>query len=258
MNTRTTSDIRDHFSRRASEYETFGTWVNDEAILFAIMDCIPKLSPQILNVVDLGAGTGAVARYILKKYPFSKSVTAVDICPEMLSKILEPEIKKYVTSLENMPFENDIFDVAISRQCLHYVENLEQAIKEIRRIIKNNGVFILSQIVPLESTMKDYWYKITKFRQPLRQNYYSEDDWIASFKYEGFFPVSIERFSHRGSVLKWANKYDISDLALINEHKKLLLNAPKQFIEEYNVVKNGEDVNYDSFWFVAKFRLDIW
>lgn len=252
------TEITKHFSSRSNTYDAISTWVNNDTILSCITDCIPELlgEQEILNIVDLGAGTGAVSKYIHRKYPFNKKITAVDICQDMLSKISEPDIIKYVSSLENMPFLDNTFDVAVSRQCLHYVENLDQVIQEVKRIVKDNGVFVLSQIVPLESAVKDYWSKVIKFRQPLRKHYFSEKDWINLFICEDFSVLSIERFSHRGSVMKWASKYNISDFSMIEEHKKLLLNAPKQFIEEYNVLQNADDVNYDSFWFVAKFRLN--
>lgn len=250
-------EIANHFSNRSEIYDAISTWVNNETILSSMLSCIPELpeEQEILNIVDLGAGTGAVSKYILKKYPFSKNIIAVDICEDMLHKISEPDITKYVSSLEKMPFLDNTFDVAVSRQCLHYIENLDLVIQEIKRILKDDSVFVLSQIVPLETLMKDYWSKIIKFRQPLRKHYFSENDWINLFICEGFSVLSIERFSHRGSVLKWASKYNITDLDMIDEHKKLLLNAPEQFIKEYNVSQNNDDVNYDSFWFVVKFSL---
>lgn len=249
-------EIVEHFAGRSNVYDTFGTWVNNDAILSSMTEYIPESHEKKLNIVDLGAGTGAVSKYIFKEYPFNKSITAVDICEDMLSKILEPEIEKCVTTLESMPFANDTFDVAVSRQCLHYVEQLGQAVKEIKRILKKNGIFVLSQIVPLESEMKDYWSEMIQFRQPLRKHYFSENDWINTFTIQGFNLVSIERFSHRGSIKKWANKYNISVSVLLDEHKRLLLKAPRQFIEEYSVLENEDDVNYNSFWFVAKFVLE--
>lgn len=256
MNSIKSIEISKHFSSRSNVYDTLGNWVNNEVILSSIAACIPKSPQKLLNVVDLGAGTGAVSKYILGKYPYDISISAVDICPDMLSKIENTEIKKYVASLDSMPFENDTFDVAVSRQCLHYVEDLKQAIREIKRIVKKKGIFVLSQIVPLDSNMKAFWSEIIRFRQPLRKHYFSEFDWINLFIYEGFKLLQIERFSHRGSVKSWAKKYNISDLSVINEYKRLLLNAPKQFIEEYNVSQDMDDINYDTFWFVAKFTLD--
>lgn len=248
-------EIVTHFSDRSKVYDESGTWVNNNIILSSIVDCLPMSSNEILNIVDLGAGTGAVAKYIFKQYPYRKTVTAVDICPEMLSKIIEPEIKKYVASLEALPFENNTFDIALSRQCLHYIKDIGRAINEIKRIIKKDGELILLQIVPIESETKDYWSQITQFRQPLRKHYFSENDWLNIFIREGFNPVLIKRFSHQGSILKWAKKYNISDKNLINKYKKMLINAPKQFIEEYHVLPNKDDVKYDSFWILAKFNL---
>lgn len=256
MNAIKSIEISKHFSSRSNVYDTLGNWVNNESILSSIEACIPKFPQKLLNVVDLGAGTGAVSKYILEKYPYSISISAVDICPDMLSKIENAEIKKYIASLDSMPFENGIFDVAVSRQCLHYVEDLKQAIREIKRIVKKKGIFVLSQIVPLDTNMKEYWSEIIRFRQPLRKHYLSEPDWINLFICEGFKPLLIERFSHRGSVKNWANKYNIDDLSIINEYKRLLINAPEQFIKEYNVSQDMDDINYDSFWFVAKFILD--
>lgn len=249
-------EIVEHFAARSNLYDKFGTWVNNDTILSFIKEYIPEFQDKKLDIVDLGAGTGVVSKYIFREYLFNKSITAVDICAKMLSAILEPEIKKCVTSVESMPFANNTFDVAVSRQCLHYVEQLEQAIEEIKRILKKDGVFILAQIVPIESEMKEYWSDMIRFRQPLRKHYFSENDWINSFVDHGFNLLSIERFSHRGSINKWANKYNINDSTLLDEHKRWLLKAPQQFIEEYNVLENEDDVSYNSFWFVAKFSLE--
>lgn len=256
MGTLKTSDIEEHFSNRSNVYDAFGTWVNNDTILSSMASFIPESQDRSIDIVDLGAGTGAVSKYILKEYPFEKSIIAVDICADMLEKISGFAIERCVASLESLPFDDNNFDVAVSRQCLHYIEQMEQAIKEIKRVLKNNGVFILSQIVPLESQSKGYWSKVINFRQPLRRQYYSEKDWIAALFSEGFIPLSIERYSLRGSVKKWGSKYNISDSSLIDEYKRLLLEAPSQFTEEYNVSQKGDDVQYDSFWFVAKFRVE--
>jgi len=49
-------------------------------------------------------------------------------------------IKAYV---ENMPFPDNYFDVICSFNSLDHVENMEAACKEIKRTLKNNGIFLL-------------------------------------------------------------------------------------------------------------------
>jgi len=49
-------------------------------------------------------------------------------------------IKAYV---ENMPFPDNYFDVICSFNSLDHVENMEDACKEIKRTLKNNGIFLL-------------------------------------------------------------------------------------------------------------------
>ena len=255
MDNTNSQEIVYHFSKRSEVYDESGSWVNDNSILSAIVNYLPQPQNNKIDIVDLGAGTGAVSKYILKHFHGHKSIAAVDICPDMLAKIVVPEIKTIVSPLEQLPFSNNTFDVAVSRQCLHYIHNIGQAIKEIKRVIKKDGSFILSQIVPVDNKVKDYWCEVTRFRQPLRQNYYTEKEWLDLFKNEGFRPVFSSHFSHRGSVLKWAKKYKVTDKHIIQKYKDLLTSAPKQFIEEYNVLSDSNDVFYDSFWIVIKFEL---
>ena len=49
-------------------------------------------------------------------------------------------IKAYV---ENIPFPDNYFDVICSFNSLDHVDNLESACKEIKRTLKNNGLFLL-------------------------------------------------------------------------------------------------------------------
>lgn len=256
MNRIKTTEINKHFSNRSDKYDLLGTWVNNDLVLSSIASHLPTSNDGVVKIVDLGAGTGAVSQYILKEYSYEKSIIAVDFCSDMLAKITQPNIKKCLASLDSLPFLDNEFDVAISRQCLHYVEDLRQAIREIKRTVKNKGTFILAQIVPFDEKSKDYWSKVIKFRQPLRIHYYSEKDWIDVFSIEGFSVFDTEHFSHKGSVQKWAQKYNITDANIVDEYKKLLLNAPKEFIEKYNVIEKDDDVIYDSFWLVAKFILE--
>ena len=252
-------NIIEHFAHRSNIYDSFGTWVNNETLLSSIVSMLPTYpqnNASPIFIIDLGAGTGAVTKYIFTKYLAHKKISAVDISPNMLEKILEPEIAKHIASAESLPFENRFFYVAVSRQCLHYVEDLDKAINEIKRVVKEDGVFILSQIVPMEDHYKDYWAKIINFRQPLRKHYFSEKNWVSVFTSRGFRMLNINRFSHRSSVLRWSKKYAIHNDSLIGEYKRLLLDAPEKFKMDYNVLEDKDDIHFSSFWFTAKFIIE--
>lgn len=45
-----------------------------------------------------------------------------------------------VAQAENMPFESDMFDVIVSQYALHYVAQLDEAYKEIHRVMKSWGI----------------------------------------------------------------------------------------------------------------------
>lgn len=44
---------------------------------------------------------------------------------------------------ENLPFKENTFDIVIANQVLEHVEDIENTIKEIRRILKRNGIFYI-------------------------------------------------------------------------------------------------------------------
>jgi ubiquinone/menaquinone biosynthesis C-methylase UbiE len=248
------AEIVQHFARRSDVYDAFGTWVNNDDVLSSITSFLPNKQGR-LDIVDLGSGTGAVASYIINNYSHVNTMVAVDVCEDMLKRIDSNQITKIVSPLENMPFKDNVFDVAVSRQCLHYINDLKKTISEIVRILKNNGIFVLSQIVPLESSTRSYWEKIIRLKQPLRYNYFSEKEWLQLFAQAGFKLISMQRFSHRSSIKKWTQKYTINNFETIETYKMLLLSASQQFMTEYNVKVTSDDIFYDSFWFVAKFQI---
>lgn len=91
-------------------------------------------------VLDIGCGTGEQ----LKKLKNNHSI-GLDISLEM-AKIAVKKTNKFVVvgSAENLPFKNRTFDGVISFfGALNHV-NLNQALKEIKRVLKDDGVLIFT------------------------------------------------------------------------------------------------------------------
>lgn len=99
------------------------------------------------NILDLGCGTG---RNFIK---IKGTIYAVDFSSEMIKFAKINAEKKhvktefFVSSLENLPFENNFFDSAIFIAVLHCIpesENRENSLKELLRILKPNAEVLIT------------------------------------------------------------------------------------------------------------------
>lgn len=95
------------------------------------------------KVLDAGCGTGWFAGAANKR---KANVTAMDIGPDLLQKVSKkyPNISTVEGSVMNMPFSDNSFDIVISSEVIEHVENPEKAIAEISRVLKPNGIAIIT------------------------------------------------------------------------------------------------------------------
>lgn len=100
-------------------------------------------SGEDLSVVDLGCGEGILLKLIEERFKNNRTF-GIDIEPNTvkLKKFLKAEIK--IADLMKSGFPNGFFDIAFCLDVLEHFKNLEQPIKEIKRITKPGGLLIVS------------------------------------------------------------------------------------------------------------------
>ena len=84
------------------------------------------------NILDLGCGVG----FLNNLFP-NNNITSVDPSEELLKQ--NKNKNKIKASAENLPFQDHSFDWVISITAVHHF-NLNKAIKEIKRVGKNNFI----------------------------------------------------------------------------------------------------------------------
>ena len=257
MNT-TLSKINNHFSERSSLYNDINSWVYNKEIIEAIIRLAKNnyYSDAVIKYADMGSGTCIVSDELEKRIDTAGQIFAVDINSKMLEQCVNDHIIKINSSIEMLPFLDCYFHVIISRQCLHYIVNVEQALKEIRRVLIPNGKFILAQIIPYDSNTRNYWSEIIKVRQPLRQHYFDELMWENQIIQQGFSLETSQRFVTRSSLADWVKKYKIVDNTQFDKMKFLLENASREYKSKYHVDFTENDIIYDSNWFVKSFSVN--
>jgi phosphatidylethanolamine/phosphatidyl-N-methylethanolamine N-methyltransferase len=108
------------------------------------------------NVLEIGTGTGIIPFSIYSKV---SSIIATDISPEMIrianQKLKKSEIKNVDFQIQdsyNLTFPDKSFDIVIASNLFHLLYEPEKPIKEIKRVMKDNGIFIAPTLCVGENT----------------------------------------------------------------------------------------------------------
>lgn len=99
------------------------------------------------KIIDLGCGTGYYL-FLLSNLPIKLNLTGFDndqrAMAEAKVSFEDKNINFILGDLHKMPFKENSFDKAVMSEVLEHVENDEQVLKETFRILKPNGVLVIS------------------------------------------------------------------------------------------------------------------
>jgi ubiquinone/menaquinone biosynthesis C-methylase UbiE len=102
------------------------------------------------RILDVGCGTGIVARQIALHLGVSGTVTGVDLSPNMLDVARATASREGLTiqwcqaNAEHLPFPESSFDLLLSQFALMFIDNKKAALAEMRRVLSGNGRVLLS------------------------------------------------------------------------------------------------------------------
>lgn len=105
------------------------------------------------NVLDVGCGVGVTPCYIAKRY--NCRVVGVDISQRMIERSEERIRKTKLTDLvefrvadaQDLPFENNFFDVVITESVTSFPKDKQKAIDEYVRVTKSGGYVGLNESI---------------------------------------------------------------------------------------------------------------
>jgi len=115
------------------------------------------------NIVDLASGTGDLTIELLKLEP--KKIYAVDISKKMLEiqkgKVNDKRLELIQAEAANMPFDDSSIDLVTIGFGIRNFEDLEISLKEIKRVLKNDGYLIVLEMFKAEkmsSRLFNYYF----------------------------------------------------------------------------------------------------
>jgi len=151
--------IAQSFSRSAEKYDEFAHL--QQQLAKEMVDAIQPLKIHPKSILDIGTGTGEVAFLLHEIYKDAK-ITGCDLAPGMIKKAKQKNTTKKIDfevgDAEDLPYPDKTFDLVVSSTTYQWVEDLERAFAEAKRVMKPGSYFVFTTFGPesLNELKKSY------------------------------------------------------------------------------------------------------
>lgn len=107
-----------------------------------LLQRVAQTLPPPRHVLDVGCGDGSFARMMRSLFPQAR-ISGIDVCELPLVNAggeTDPSTIQYLAGdVTAIPFPAETFDVVTAHLVLMLVQPIEQALREIRRVLQNKG-----------------------------------------------------------------------------------------------------------------------
>lgn len=194
------------------------------------------------KVLDIACGEG-YGTYLLKRWDAAE-VTGVDISEEALEVAREKFAGAGITFLnhtaEELPFENEAFDVVVSYETVEHLDYPEKFLAEIKRCVRKDGIIIVS------CPNDPYYYTQENYSNPYHKRKYTWFDfnelavkylgdnvkWYLGLAVNGFatIPQDESRFPDKHDL----SKLTMEEMFLARENDETWFISPDRYINYWN------------------------
>ena len=187
-------NVKRHFEEEAPDFDRIIlTLIPDyPQMVEALVAAIPFEKDAPLRAIDLGCGTGTVARAVAEAFP-NAHVTCLDLAENMIAMAHQklasfPRVRYVLGDLNTLKFD-DRYDVVISSLALHHLVTNTDKRRFYCQVYENlnpNGVFYNGDVVLASNEFLQGMY-MAKWVEFMRRNV-SEDEierkWIPKYQAE--------------------------------------------------------------------------
>ncbi len=206
--------IREAFSEQANEFGNSTLTLAKADYLNWMVESLPLESEH--TVLDVAAGTAHLSRAIAPKV---NKVIAFDLTPEMLAEGEKAATEAGITNVEfqvgnaeAMPFEDDSFDLVVSRFAVHHFETPSLQLAEKARVCKPSGfVGVIDMVASEDSDLADAYNHWELVRDPSHTAALSPKDFTELIPNAGLTPVASSSKEIEVDVERWMKLTKVSD-----------------------------------------------
>lgn len=185
--TPTKEDVARQFDRMSAAYSSSEGHAGGDDLETLIEFAAPA---QSMRVLDVATGSGNTAAALA---PFVASVVAIDIAPGMLARTRELAARKGIANLttalmdvESLEFADATFDLVTSRIAPHHFIDIARATREIARVLKPGGAYIVEDsVVPDDPALDAFMNHVEKLRDPTHVRSLTAPQWTTLLRSAG-------------------------------------------------------------------------
>lgn len=178
---------RDQFGPVAETYLTSAVHASSDALA----ELVALVNPNGGKVLDVGTGAGHAAYAFA---PHVDAVVAFDMTPEMLAVVERESAAKGLANISiqqgdalDLPFGGRAFEGVMCRLAAHHFSDAGQFVREVFRVLKPGGWFLLADTVsPEDQDAADAVNRIEDVRDPSHVWNLKVSEWTGAMKDAGF------------------------------------------------------------------------
>ena len=144
--------LQDYFDQLAPNWDNEATRERLECLSNIVKELDIKSGSYVL---DIGSGTGILLPFLLAAVGDKGKITALDFSAEMLrqakAKIFQPVVDYVQADGIAIPLCNDCVNLAMCNSVFPHFSDKAEALKEIARVLKNDGRLIICHTMSREA-----------------------------------------------------------------------------------------------------------
>jgi ubiquinone/menaquinone biosynthesis C-methylase UbiE len=242
-------DAKRMFSKNRKAYVSSSTHSNSRDLTLLTEWLNPKAG---MIALDIATGGGHTAKQLS---PYVTRVVATDITKEMLENTADhlsgySNIDYVIADAEQLPFLNHTFDIVTCRIAAHHFPHPDQFIREVKRVLKEKGKFLLiDNVAPADEKYDAFINKLEKIRDYSHVRSLKISEWkelLSETKMEILHEQKRRKMLPYG---EWVNRTSGSE-----EEQKIveefIMNASNDVKQYFNIeIENGK---------IQHFTIDEW
>lgn len=228
------------FGEQANAYLT--STVHSQGEEFKLLQEAVRQYPTA-NVLDLGCGAGHVSFQVA---PLVNKVVAYDLSEAMLEVVRKSDPAKKLGNIEtvkgvaeSMPFVDNSFDFVFSRYSAHHWQDLGVALREVKRVLKPQGIAAFIDVTAPELPLLDtYLQTVEVLRDTSHVRDYSVAEWVRQLGEAGLIVTKHHRQKLRLEFNSWVERMrtpEVFRAAILDLQKSMA----REVTEYFEIDKNG-------------------